>query len=818
MSEQTSSHRPLVSGIEIRSFTGTQHSYREVERSGGTLTCLATRYNSDGTETRVLMTCMHVMAGVKENLELRNPVNGAETVMFQGPDLWETGKVGENMDWKPILPPGFMGVNTVDVAVCDLDDGVHAEHWLHSPDPHTHRTIVGTMAPEKGMRVKMLGKASGEVGGTIVLANESRHLSGAFFRGLMKIRWDSFIENGDSGSPVLYEQEVAPGLYRMVGVLFAQQRESRTSMTEDGTVQFTQVQFGWAFPASEAERVMGVVIGKRPGVLLLSSSADFASYNYGPMSALGDSVGDTLDLDSIEVHGASRKWVGGRIPGVAGTTIRRWWEATLTQTSVDVVVRGVSDADTHFVTGRRWGFGVFVKRKGEISWRRVLNGTDELALAGFQSGTGDDAKTIPAASFSVPLNETLRGWWAEYFEQHRSGDFEVKIEGAPVLPAGVEYLGTLPEGNTTVSGSWSSDIASVNRAGRYARFYAFRLGRSGKVKLRLRSSTDPYMFLLAGVGKSGAVLQENDDYDYPDNLNSRITRTLDAGYYTVEATTFWLGDTGDFDLHARLMSDDATLSGLELSAGGLSPAFAAEETAYAASVGHAQNSITVTPTANYQRATITVKGVATASGGASEAISLLVGDNAIDVVVTAEDGTERTYTVTVTRAAYSGRGTTTTTTTTPDPGPDPDPDECTAWVETSNTRGHCDDWEIQETRTCTNSEGDDVQQYRWVNWEGPAETWGAWSSWSSTGRVSGTGREREIERERTRTSNRCRTERETAWVSDPEEPPETWGEWSAWSDTGNTRGTDEYGEKEQSRTRTSSRGRTQTQTRWVTNE
>ena len=50
------------------------------------------------------------------------------------------------------------------------------------------------------------------------------------------------------------------------------------------------------------------------------------------------------------------------------------------------------------------------------------------------------------------------------------------------------------------------------------------------------------------------------------------------------------------------------------------------------------------------------------------------------------------------------------------------------------------------------------------------------------------------------------------------EPPETWGSWSAWSDTGNTRGTDEYGEKEQSRTRTSSRGRTQTQTRWVSNE
>ena len=99
-----------------------------------------------------------------------------------------------------------------------------------------------------------------------------------------------------------------------------------------------------------------------------------------------------------------------------------------------------------------------------------------------------------------------------------------------VLGPGLESLGTLAEGDTTASGTWSSDIASVNRTGRYARFYVFRLNRCGRVRLSLASSVDTYMFLLDGAGKNGAVLQRNDDYG--STLDSRITRTLDAGDYT----------------------------------------------------------------------------------------------------------------------------------------------------------------------------------------------------------------------------------------------------------------------------------------------
>ena len=43
-------------------------------------------------------------------------------------------------------------------------------------------------------------------------------------------------------------------------------------------------------------------------------------------------------------------------------------------------------------------------------------------------------------------------------------------------------------------------------------------------------------------------MHENDDIEAGVNTNSRIVATLDAGTYTVEATTYEQGQTGDFTL------------------------------------------------------------------------------------------------------------------------------------------------------------------------------------------------------------------------------------------------------------------------------
>ncbi|WP_299284488.1 MBG domain-containing protein [uncultured Mucilaginibacter sp.] len=102
---------------------------------------------------------------------------------------------------------------------------------------------------------------------------------------------------------------------------------------------------------------------------------------------------------------------------------------------------------------------------------------------------------------------------------------------------------------------------------------------------------------------------------------------------------------------ANPASSNAQLSNLALSLGTLAPAFAAGISSYTASVPNTTSSITLTPTLADATASVTVNGVAVASGIASAATPLIVGNNTIATVVTAQDGiTTQTYTLTVNRA------------------------------------------------------------------------------------------------------------------------------------------------------------------------
>lgn len=96
-------------------------------------------------------------------------------------------------------------------------------------------------------------------------------------------------------------------------------------------------------------------------------------------------------------------------------------------------------------------------------------------------------------------------------------------------------------------------------------------------------------------------------------------------------------------------STDATLSGLTLSGITLTPAFAADVTAYTATVALDVADTTVTATANQSNATLTVGGSPVTSG-AGVGFGLNSGTNTVRVEVTAQDGTtKKTYEVAVTR-------------------------------------------------------------------------------------------------------------------------------------------------------------------------
>ena len=87
------------------------------------------------------------------------------------------------------------------------------------------------------------------------------------------------------------------------------------------------------------------------------------------------------------------------------------------------------------------------------------------------------------------------------------------------------------------------------------------------------------------------------------------------------------------------LSGENQLSELSVSTGELNPVFAAGTTSYAVAVPYEVTSLSVYAKAKDSKAKVSV----------SPSDALVIGENKIDVVVTAENGSKRTYTITVTR-------------------------------------------------------------------------------------------------------------------------------------------------------------------------
>ena len=100
----------------------------------------------------------------------------------------------------------------------------------------------------------------------------------------------------------------------------------------------------------------------------------------------------------------------------------------------------------------------------------------------------------------------------------------------------------------TTIGTWAADCQSQVDDRGYARYYTFTLSEQRQVTITLESSIDTYLYLRSGSAKSGTALAENDDIAPGSNLNSQISRSLAAGTYTIESTTYATGQAGAFTL------------------------------------------------------------------------------------------------------------------------------------------------------------------------------------------------------------------------------------------------------------------------------
>ena len=110
-----------------------------------------------------------------------------------------------------------------------------------------------------------------------------------------------------------------------------------------------------------------------------------------------------------------------------------------------------------------------------------------------------------------------------------------------------------------------------------------------------------------------------------------------------------MGTTNGLDATFTTLSTNSALSGLSLSTGTLSPAFDGGTTTYTANVPDTTATITVTPLLADNTATVQVNSVPVNNGAASDPINLNTGNNTIDVLVTAQNGSTTDYSVVVTQ-------------------------------------------------------------------------------------------------------------------------------------------------------------------------
>jgi len=156
-----------------------------------------------------------------------------------------------------------------------------------------------------------------------------------------------------------------------------------------------------------------------------------------------------------------------------------------------------------------------------------------------------------------------------------------------------------------------------------------------------------------------------------------VVGTGTTGVFTVAVSSLAPGTTYSFASYATnsegtsyssvgafsTPSNNASLASLTLSTGTMSPAFASGTANYTLTVPNDTLSVTAVPTTAESHALVTINGTAVASGNVSESISLGAGPATITTLVTAQDGTTTTYTVTVVKPGSLALANTTFTVT-----------------------------------------------------------------------------------------------------------------------------------------------------------
>ena len=141
----------------------------------------------------------------------------------------------------------------------------------------------------------------------------------------------------------------------------------------------------------------------------------------------------------------------------------------------------------------------------------------------------------------------------------------VRPEEQEVAPECETSLGVisaaLESRDVKVAGSWDEHCRSLIIGERFAHLYTFSLGSPKLVSIELAADVHPYLYLLKGTGERREPgRQNNENRDGGVGANARIVDgLLPAGDYTVEATTMYPRETGDYTLTMNSQCGDESL-------------------------------------------------------------------------------------------------------------------------------------------------------------------------------------------------------------------------------------------------------------------
>ena len=376
----------------------------------------------------------------------------------------------------------------------------------------------------------------------------------------------------------------------------------------------------------------------------------YTYYNTPTVSGIAPTGGPVAGGTSVTLTGTNFTGATGMtVGGVAVTSFTVVNDTTITGTT-GAHAAGLVNVTVTNPGGTGTGTGLYTYYNtptvsGISPTSGPIAGGTSVTLTGtnFTGATGMTVGGVALTGFTVVNDTTITGTTGA----HAAGlvDVAVTNPGGTGTGTGLYTYITTPTVTTPTSASITASTATLG--GNVTSDGSATVTARGVVYSVTATNSSPQ---IAGTGVTNA------------------TGTGTTGVFTVAVTGLTPGTAYSFAAYATnsqgtsystvgtftTLSNNDNLSALTTSPGILVPTFASGTTSYSDIVPGATTSMTVTPTVADALATVQVQvnggGYASVtSGSPSGPLALNMGSNTIDVKVTAQDGSFKIYTITVTR-------------------------------------------------------------------------------------------------------------------------------------------------------------------------